>query len=204
MAVAAKKEEYIYAPSRVYSHSRAATAEALPQAEPMEAPLPQEEPIPAQRRRQPQVKTRVHRGVSPRQRRKQRLAPKVASVVGIFVIAAILIGVIVRYSAIALAYSNVNDLKNKIAESQRNIAALDVQLNNALNLGNARSAAEAAGLSYPTAGQIVSVHETIGSYQKNDSIPEDTADADDTANADDAVNADDAGDTGMEGEPVQD
>lgn len=31
MAVAARKDEYVYAPSRVYSHSRAATAEALPE-----------------------------------------------------------------------------------------------------------------------------------------------------------------------------
>ena len=34
MASAARKNEYIYAPSKVYSYSRAATAEALPQQEP--------------------------------------------------------------------------------------------------------------------------------------------------------------------------
>ena len=42
MAVAARKDEYVYAPSRVYSHSRAATAEALPNEMPQRAPRPEE------------------------------------------------------------------------------------------------------------------------------------------------------------------
>ena len=107
MAVAARKDEYVYAPSRVYSHSRAATAEALPNEMPQRAPRPEEpgstEAEPRTRTREPAVKTRVQKGPSPRQRRKQRVLPKVASVACIFLIAAVLIGVIVRYSAIALA-----------------------------------------------------------------------------------------------------
>ena len=172
MAVAARKDEYVYAPSRVYSHSRAATAEALPNEMPQQAPRPEEpgsaEAEPRTRTREPAVKTRVQTGPSPRQRRKQRVLPKVASVACIFLIAAVLIGVIVRYSAIALAYSAVNDLEDGIAESERNIAALNVQLNNALNIDAAREAALAAGLGYPTAEQIVRVRETVGNYQKND------------------------------------
>ena len=62
----------------------------------------------------------------------------------------------------------MNDLKDGIAESERNIAALNVQLNNALNIDAAREAALAAGLGYPTAEQIVRVRETVGNYQKND------------------------------------
>lgn len=139
---------------------------------PQRAPRPEEpgstEAEPRTRTREPAVKTRVQKGPSPRQRRKQRVLPKVASVACIFLIAAVLIGVIVRYSAIALAYSAVNDLKDGIAESERNIAALNVQLNNALNIDAAREAALAVGLGYPTAEQIVRVRETVGNYQKND------------------------------------
>lgn len=172
MAIAARKDEYIYAPSRVYSHSRAATAEALPNPEPERAPQPrqpgQAEAAPRTRPKEPAVKTRVHKGPSARQRRKQRVLPKVVSVACIFLIAAILIGVIVRYSMIALAYSAVNDLEDQIAESERSIAALNVQLNSVLDLNTARETALSAGLGYPTAEQIVHVRETIGSYQKDD------------------------------------
>lgn len=168
MAVAARKDEYLYAPSRVYSHSRQATAEALPRqpyAEPGEqAQTPQ---MPRQAK-QPASKTRVNKGLSPRQRRKQRLMPMVFSVVGVFAIAAMLIGVINRYAAIALAYSAVNDLEDGIEESERNIAALNVQLNNALDINAARAAALEAGLWYPDAGQIVTVRQTVGSYTKLD------------------------------------
>ena len=80
MAVAARKDEYVYAPSRVYSHSRAATAEALPNEMPQQAPRPEEpgsaEAEPRTRTREPAVKTRVQKGPSPRQRRKQRVLPK--------------------------------------------------------------------------------------------------------------------------------
>lgn len=173
MAVAARKDEYLYAPSRVYSHSRAATAEALPNDEPYSVPRTEEpdgqaEAAPRTRVKEPTVKTRVHKGPSARQRRKERVFPKVMSVACIFLIAAVLIGVIVRYSMISLAYSAVNDLTDQIEESKRNIAALNVQLNSALDMNAARDAALEAGLGYPTAEQIIRVQETVGSYQKNE------------------------------------
>lgn len=170
MAIAARKDEYIYAPSRVYSHSRAAVAEALPENAQEEVPRPAQPELKTvpQRTRQPAVKTRIHRGVSVRQRRKQRTLPRVLSVGCVFIMAAILIGVIMRYSMITLAYSNINDLEDQIAESERNIAALNVQLNSAIDLNAARETALAAGLGYPTAEQIVTVRETVGSYQKDD------------------------------------
>ncbi|MBQ3200540.1 MAG: hypothetical protein IJB22_01355 [Clostridia bacterium] len=168
MAVAARKDEYLYAPSRVYSHSRQATAEALPQ-QPYTA-SPEEQPTtkPVRQAGQPAVRTRVNKGLSPRRRRKQRIAPMVLSVVGVFAIAAMLIGVITRYASIALAYSAVNDLEDSIEESERNIAALNVQLNNALDINAARAAALEAGLWYPAADQIVTVRQTVGSYTKAD------------------------------------
>ncbi|MBE5785804.1 MAG: hypothetical protein E7330_08435 [Clostridiales bacterium] len=151
----------------MYSHSRQATAEALPQ-QPYTAPEEEIQAQPSRQIKQPAVKTRVHKEISPRQRRKQRIAPMVLSVVGVFVIAAIMIGVITRYASIALAYSAVNDLEDSIAESERNIAALNVQLNNALDINAARAAALEAGLWYPAAEQIVTVRQTVGSYTKHD------------------------------------
>lgn len=188
MAVAAKKAEYLYAPSRVYSQSRASTAEALPQAAPQQQEAAPQQPA---RTKEPAVKTRVHKGPSPRQLRKQRILPKVASIACIFIAAAVLIGVIVRYSAITLAHSAVNQLTDDIAESERNIAALNVQLNNALSIEAARETAQEAGLWYPTAEQIVHVQETIGNYQRNEGGPEE----DSGRNQDAGTNPDEDTDT---------
>lgn len=149
MAAAAGNDKYAYAPSRVYSYSRAAVAEELPEYEPA-APQPE-------RHSHPVTHTRVKREPSPAQKRKRRFMPKLMSVIAVFAAAAVLIFIVVRYSAITSEWASVNALESDIAESERRITELEVQLDEAVNLDAARETATEAGLDYPTADQIVSV-----------------------------------------------
>ncbi len=153
MATAARNDKYAYAPSRVYSYSRAAVAEELPEYEPEAAP---QQPEP-QRKTHPVTRTRIKREPTPALRRKQRLMPKILSVATVFAAAAVLIYIVVRYSAITAEWANVNALEAQIEESERRITELEVQLDEAINLDEARDTALNAGLDYPTADQIVDV-----------------------------------------------
>lgn len=159
MAQAAKKDTYVYAPSRVYSYSRAATAEALPEA----APAPHRgAPRPAH----PAPRTRVKREPSPAMKRKQRFVPKLVSVIEVFAATALIIFIVVQYSLIAGEYNELNDIRSDIEASKLRIAELEVQLDSAVNVEEAREAAEKAGLDYPSAGQIVDVDGVIGGYEQ--------------------------------------
>ena len=164
MAATAKKAQNVYAPSRVYSYSRAATAEKLAypsyeEDDNIPAQIPRAEP-----KRHAAPRTRIIREATPAQKRKQRTMPKLVSVIGVLTIAAILIGLVLRYAAITSAYSKVNAMEAKIEESRRRITELEVQLDEAVTLDEARSTALEEGLNYPNAGQIVKVNGAVGGY----------------------------------------
>lgn len=166
MASAARKNEYIYAPSKVYSYSRAATAEALPQQEPQIETETVETPAPAYH---PVHNTRIRREPSHRVQRKRRTLPKLASFAGVIATAAVLVFMVLRYATITSEWSQVNDIQRSITESRRRIAELEVQLDEAISLEDARLSAVEAGLDYPNAEQIVSVNGTVGQYQNSSS-----------------------------------
>ena len=113
MAATAKKGQNVYAPSRVYSYSRAATAEKLPyeEAESIPAQIPRAEP-----KRHAAPQTRIMREATTAQKRKQRTLPKLISVTGVLMIAAVMIGLVFRYASIASAYRAVNSTQKKIEE----------------------------------------------------------------------------------------
>lgn len=161
MAATAKKGRSAYAQSRVYSYSRTATAEKLPYED--------DESIPAQiprveRKRHAAPQTRIMREATPAQKRKQRTLPKLVSIAGVVMIAAVMILLVLRYAQIATAYSNINSIKDDIEESQRRITELEVQLDEAVSIDEARLAAARSGLNYPTADQIVTVNGAVGGY----------------------------------------
>lgn len=137
MAVAARKldNDYVYARSstmRVYTHRM-----------PAEADTPQAEAV-----AQPAVKPRY----SPLQR--------LAVTCGILMSAIAILAIMVRYSTITEQYAVVNQYKNTIEENKRTLDRLEVRLNSAVNLDEAREAALAAGLGYPAASQIVKIDGT--------------------------------------------
>lgn len=137
MAVAAKKldNDYVYARSstmRVYTHRM-----------PAEADTPQAEAV-----AQPAVKPRY----SPLQR--------LAVTCGTLMSAIAILAIMVRYATITEQYAVVNQYKNTIEENKRTLDRLEVRLNSAVNLDEAREAALAAGLGYPAASQIVKIDGT--------------------------------------------
>jgi cell division protein FtsL len=169
MEAAAKKKQNVYAPSRVYSYSNAATAEKLNYGEEeyIPAQIPRTEP-----KRHAAPQTRIIREATPAAKRKQRLLPKLVSVVGVLTIAAIMIGLVFRYATIASAYKAINSTESSIKESQRRITELEVQLDEAVTLEEAKLAAAEAGLNYPTADQIVTVNGTVGKYMNDTATTE--------------------------------
>ena len=137
MAVAARKldNDYVYARSstmRVYTHRM-----------PAEADTPQAEAV-----AQPAVKPRY----SPLQR--------LAVTCGILMSAIAILAIMVRYATITEQYAVVNQYKNTIEENKRTLDRLEVRLNSAVNLDEAREATLAAGLGYPAASQIVKIDGT--------------------------------------------
>jgi len=151
MAVAARKidTEYVYAGSpamRVYTHR-------VPRAE--EAPVAQQQ---EQAQEQPASKP-AH---------SYSLIQKLLTTCAILAAAAAILLVMVRYADIAVQYAVVNEHKTTIEENNRTLAELEVRLNSAVSLEEAREAALAAGLGYPAASQIVSIDGTgAGSWSSS-------------------------------------
>lgn len=146
MAVAARQEnrEYYYAPvTRVYSHGATAVA-----AQPAYRPQPREEQPEAAPAAKPKQQQRVKAqpAISPLQR--------VLATVVICAVAAALLFVLVRYERIADEYAVVNELKDDIEEANLSLAALNVELQLAASLDDAKAVAERMGMDYPTADQI--------------------------------------------------
>lgn len=134
MAVAARKldSDYVYARSstmRVYTHRMPAAAEA------------------------PQIEAAAQPAARPRHSLLQRLAVTCGIVASVIAILAIM----VRYATITEQYAVVNQYKNTIEENKRTLNRLEVRLNSAVSLDEAREAALAAGLGYPAASQIVKI-----------------------------------------------
>ena len=141
MAVAARKidTEYVYAGSpamRVYTH-RVQRAEEAPALQQEEAQQPAAKPA-----------------------HSYGLMHKLLTTCAVLAAAAAILLVMVRYSDIAVQYAVVNDYKTTIEENNRTLAELEVRLNSAVSLEEAREAALAAGLGYPAASQIVSIDGT--------------------------------------------
>ncbi|MBQ3132079.1 MAG: hypothetical protein IJC24_05160 [Clostridia bacterium] len=141
MAVAARKNdtEYVYAGSpamRVYTH-RVQRAEEAPALQQEEAQQPAAKPA-----------------------HSYGLMHKLLTTCAVLAAAAAILLVMVRYSDIAVQYAVVNDYKTTIEENNRTLAELEVRLNSAVSLEEAREAALAAGLGYPAASQIVSIDGT--------------------------------------------
>jgi len=151
MAVAARKidTEYVYAGSpamRVYTH-RVPRAEEVPVAQQQE-----------QAQEQPASKP-AH---------SYSLIQKLLTTCAILAAAAAVLLVMVRYADIAVQYAVVNEHKTTIEENNRTLAELEVRLNSAVSLEEAREAALAAGLGYPAASQIVSIDGTgAGSWSSS-------------------------------------
>ena len=151
MAVAARKidTEYVYAGSpamRVYTHR-------VPREE--EATVVQQQ---EQAQEQPASKPA----------RSYSLIQKLLTTCAILAAAAAVLLVMVRYADIAVQYAVVNEHKTTIEENNRTLAELEVRLNSAVSLEEAREAALAAGLGYPAASQIVSIDGTgAGSWSSS-------------------------------------
>jgi len=149
MAVAARKNdtEYVYAGSpamRVYTH-RVQRAEEAPAVQQEEAQQPAAKPA-----------------------HSYGLMHKLLTTCAVLAAAAAILLVMVRYSDIAVQYAVVNDYKTTIEENNRTLAELEVRLNSAVSLEEAREAALAAGLGYPAASQIVSIDGTgAGSWSSS-------------------------------------
>lgn len=137
MAVAARKvqNEYVYTHSstmRVYTH-RAASAAAQPQVE-----------------AQQKTEERPAQGIG--------IIKKLAISCCILLAAATMLVVLMRYAMITEQYAVVNEYKQTIEENQRTLNELEVKLNSAVSLEEAREAALAAGLGYPSVSQIVTIN----------------------------------------------
>ena len=137
MAVAARKLD------NDYVHARSSTMRVYTHRMPAEADTPQAEAV-----AQPAVKPRY----SPLQR--------LAVTCGILMSAIAILAIMVRYATITEQYAVVNQYKNTIEENKRTLDRLEVRLNSAVNLDEAREAALAAGLGYPAASQIVKIDGT--------------------------------------------
>ena len=149
MAVAARKNdtEYVYAGSpamRVYTH-RVQRAEEAPAVQQEEAQQPAAKPA-----------------------HSYGLMHKLLTTCAVLAAAAAILLVMVRYADIAVQYAVVNEHKTTIEENNRTLAELEVRLNSAVSLEEAREAALAAGLGYPAASQIVSIDGTgAGSWSSS-------------------------------------
>ncbi len=78
-------------------------------------------------------------------------------IVTVAVAAASMLLVLIRYYKINTAYAEVNQLKSAIEATKLEIKSLNVELNSAVSLEEARDAATEAGLGYPKADQIITV-----------------------------------------------
>lgn len=141
MAVAARKidEDYAYMPAtRVYSNAESLRAQ-------------REEALEREKRQK-----RAERAAIARQTRREALN-RLFLLVTIGVTMASVLLILLRYASINHAYASVNTLRSDIATVKREITGLNVELNSAVSMQEARDAAEEAGLGYPRADQIVKV-----------------------------------------------
>ena len=161
MAVAARKPESYRSnasATRVYVDSRVYYSSAAPKLEPEERESPEEVYVPS-----PAQRTRPAQTTRAAARTKSKVSPaavffkKAAVLLSICCIAAACIAVLMRYSLIAQEYDAVNGLKSNIEQCKIDLDELKVKLSSAVSIEEARDAADAAGMRYPSAEQIVRV-----------------------------------------------
>lgn len=165
MAVAARKPENDYrhmpaaSATRVYVDSRVYQSSAAPKYEPEEfeefVELAKPSAKPAVKTR-PAPKTRA--AEKPRASAAAVFFKKAGVLATVLCIAAALIGILVRYAMISAEYDAVNALRSEISQCEIDLNELNVRLSSAVNIDEAREAAERAGMDYPTAEQIVKVN----------------------------------------------
>ena len=83
-----------------------------------------------------------------------------------------LIILLVRYALIRPEYAVVNEIRDQIVACNREIDILNVQLNAAVSLEEAREAALEAGMGYPQADQIVRIQGTEPSLAGGQAAPQ--------------------------------
>ncbi|MDR0841079.1 MAG: hypothetical protein LBN26_06815 [Christensenellaceae bacterium] len=153
MAIAARKQdsELRYAPTtRVYSY--AAEPAAAPEAKPQGQTAPQGRPASAAHK-----KTRMAAPHKPGAQPQVSAGKALFTTLCVIACAGLLLMILVRYAMITQEYVKVNDLKETIAQTDLEIAALGVQLNTEVSFEEARAAALAAGMGYPMPEQIVHI-----------------------------------------------
>ena len=91
---------------------------------------------------------------------------------GVLSVAALLIILLVRYAIISQEYAVVNEIRDQIVACSREIDILNVQLNAAVSLEEAREAALEAGMGYPQADQIGRIQGTEPSLAGGQAAPQ--------------------------------
>lgn len=165
MAIAARKTEsqLRYAPrTRVYAQGAACPA-AKPYGAPASAPGRKAQPAP------PRV-TRIAR--QPKASLYVDAGKLLFTTMGVLSVAALLIILLVRYAIISQEYAVVNETREQIEACAREIDILNVQLNAAVSLDQAREAALEAGMGYPQADQIVRIQVTEPSLAGGQAAPQ--------------------------------
>ncbi len=151
MAVAARKleNEYAYMPAtRVYSKAAALRAQR------------------EQEKAENDRIERAQRAARAKAASKEALR-KLSILLAVAVAMASILLMLIRYCNINSEYAAVNILKTNIENVKQEITGLNVQLNSAVSLQEAREAAEKAGLGYPKGNQIVTITPQEGRRAQN-------------------------------------
>lgn len=130
--------------SRVYSPTHGSSAYAYAPAAPKQQPVPRPEQRPEPRRQ-------------PRPEPKPRLAAgtRLALLLSVMMLSAVLLMVVLRYNNIAAQYAMVNVLQETITETEQEIRTLNVMLESAVSIQEVQEEAQRWGMSYPEADQYV-------------------------------------------------
>lgn len=147
-------QERSYAPDqRVYAPTRGSAAYAY--AEPAESPYPYAPPA-----AEPQQKPAAAPARKPKVK-PLSLGGRLLIVISILMVTGASLTMVARYAMIAQQYGLVNELKDDIEDSELRLAQLNVALECAVSLDDAKAAAERMGMTYPTAAQYVAVGEPL-------------------------------------------
>lgn len=116
-------------------------------------------PQPVQPERRPEQQQRVQE----KRRQKPQLSAgtKAALVFGILLMTCAGLFTIFRYHSIARQYAEVNALHADIENIELRIRELNVALECAVNIEDAKQAAQQSGMTYPAASQYVRVGDTL-------------------------------------------
>ena len=142
------------ASTRVYAPKLGATAYAY--AQPAPAPAPERPKQAPNHTPRPAVKTGPKAKKTP-----LTLGFKVASVLCVLLMGVSALTVIAGYENIASEYALVNTLKGDIKDAELRLAELNVDLECAVCIEQAKEAAVRLGMTYPTASQYVRAGEAL-------------------------------------------